>query len=207
MSVILRRFGFTALAATLAALAYDATSLAAVNPQKMFAISSVNFRSPDGVTPKNTINFYDVTTLLRDPQGFRLAIDTLATPYLDSGVSLVVGIESRGFILGSAVADRIGAGFVPVRKLGKLPADTVRVAYDLEYGTDSLEMHRDAIEHGQRVLIVDDLLATGGTARATVNLVRQLGGDVRGVAFLIELLELKGRSRLEGENVYAVLTY
>jgi adenine phosphoribosyltransferase len=157
--------------------------------------------------PKAGILFYDVTTLLRDPQGFRLAIDTLATPYLDSGVSLVVGIESRGFILGSAVADRIGAGFVPVRKLGKLPADTVRVAYDLEYGTDSLEMHRDAIEHGQRVLIVDDLLATGGTARATVNLVRQLGGDVRGVAFLIELLELKGRSRLEGENVYAVLTY
>ena len=157
--------------------------------------------------PKAGILFYDVTTLLRDPQGFRLAIDSLATPYLDSGVSLVVGIESRGFILGSAVADRIGAGFVPVRKLGKLPADTVRVAYDLEYGTDSLEMHRDAIDHGQRVLIVDDLLATGGTARATVNLVRQLGGDVQGVAFLIELLELKGRSRLEGENVYAVLTY
>jgi adenine phosphoribosyltransferase len=157
--------------------------------------------------PKAGILFYDVTTLLRDPQGFRLAIDSLATPYLDSGVSLVVGIESRGFILGSAVADRIGAGFVPVRKLGKLPADTVRVAYDLEYGTDSLEMHRDAIDHGQRVLIVDDLLATGGTARATVNLVRQLGGDVQGVAFLIELLELKGRSRLEGENVYTVLTY
>lgn len=157
--------------------------------------------------PKPGILFYDVTTLLKDAQGFRLAIDSLSQPYVGSGVSLVVGIESRGFILGSAVADRIGAGFVPVRKLGKLPAQTIRASYDLEYGSDSLEMHRDAIEPGQKVLIVDDLLATGGTARATVNLVRQLGGDVVGLAFLIELVELHGRQKLEGENVRVVLQY
>ena len=157
--------------------------------------------------PKPGILFYDVTTLLRDPEGFRLAIDSLATPVRGQGVSLVVGIESRGFILGSAVADRIGAGFVPVRKLGKLPTATVRVTYDLEYGSDSLEMHKDAVEPGQRVLIVDDLLATGGTARATVDLVRQLGGEVVGVSFLIELVALKGRARLTGENVTAILQY
>jgi adenine phosphoribosyltransferase len=157
--------------------------------------------------PKPGILFYDVTTLLRDPQGFRLAIDTLAEPYYSQGISLVVGIESRGFILGAAVADRIGAGFIPVRKVGKLPHTTIRVSYSLEYGTDSLEMHSDAVEKGQKVLIVDDLLATGGTARATVDLVRQLGGQVHGVAFLIELVALNGRSKLEGENVRAVLQY
>ena len=157
--------------------------------------------------PKPGILFYDVTTLLRDPTGFRLAIDALSQPYYGQGISLVVGIESRGFILGSAVADRIGAGFIPVRKVGKLPHTTIRVSYSLEYGSDSLEMHSDAIEKGQTVLIVDDLLATGGTARATVDLVRQLGGRVHGVAFLIELVELNGRARLEGENVRAVLQY
>jgi adenine phosphoribosyltransferase len=157
--------------------------------------------------PKPGILFYDVTTLLRDPQGFRLSIDSLAEPYHDRGISLVVGIESRGFILGAAVADRIGAGFVPVRKVGKLPHTKIRVSYDLEYGTDSLEMHSDAIEKGQKVLVVDDLLATGGTARATVDLVRQLGGDVHAVTVLIELVELNGRAKLEGENVRAVLQY
>jgi len=157
--------------------------------------------------PKPGILFYDVTTLLRDPQGFRLSIDSLAEPYHDRGIALVVGIESRGFILGAAVADRIGAGFVPVRKVGKLPHTKIRVSYDLEYGTDSLEMHSDAIEKGQKVLVVDDLLATGGTARATVDLVRQLGGDVHAVTVLIELVELNGRARLEGENVRAVLQY
>jgi adenine phosphoribosyltransferase len=157
--------------------------------------------------PKPGILFYDVTTLLKDPQGFKLAIDSVAEPYYDKGITLVVGIESRGFILGAAVADRIGAGFVPVRKLGKLPAETIRASYALEYGTDSLEMHRDAIDSGQKVLVVDDLLATGGTARATVDLVRQLGGDVVGVAFLIELVDLGGRAKLEGENVRAVLQY
>jgi adenine phosphoribosyltransferase len=157
--------------------------------------------------PKAGILFYDVTTLLRDPEGFRLAIDSMASPFTGSGIDLVVGIESRGFILGSAVADRIGAGFVPVRKLGKLPSTTIRASYALEYGTDSLEMHRDAIESGQRVLIVDDLLATGGTANATVQLVKQLGGVVVAVAVLIELAGLNGRARLEGERLHTVLTY
>jgi adenine phosphoribosyltransferase len=157
--------------------------------------------------PKSGILFYDVTTLLRDPEGFKIAIDSLANPYKDRGISLVVGIESRGFILGAAVADRLGAGFVPVRKVGKLPSTTVRVEYDLEYGSDSLEMHRDAVDPGQRVLVVDDLLATGGTAKATVDLVKQLGGKIEGVAFLIELIELNGRARLQGEQVYAVLQY
>ena len=157
--------------------------------------------------PKAGILFYDVTTLLRDPDGFRLAIDAMSEPYRGAGISLVVGIESRGFILGAAVADRIGAGFVPVRKVGKLPSRTIRVSYDLEYGSDSLEMHSDAVEPGQKVLIVDDLLATGGTARATVDLVKKLGGDVAGVAVLIELADLNGRDRLKGERVQAVLTY
>ena len=157
--------------------------------------------------PKAGILFYDITTLLRDPAGFRLAIDSVATPFQDKAVSLVVGIESRGFILGSAVADRIGAGFVPVRKVGKLPSERIRASYDLEYGTDSLEMHRDAIDEGQRVLIVDDLLATGGTAKATVDLVKQVGGVVEGVTFLIELVALNGRSKLQGETIHAVLKY
>jgi adenine phosphoribosyltransferase len=157
--------------------------------------------------PKAGILFYDVTTLLRDAEGFKLAIDAMAEPYHGKGISLVVGIESRGFILGAAVADRIGAGFVPVRKVGKLPHTTVRVSYALEYGTDSLEMHSDAIDKGQKVLIVDDLLATGGTARATVDLVRGLGGDVHAVAVLIELAGLRGRAKLAEENVRAVLTY
>ena len=157
--------------------------------------------------PKPGILFYDVTTLLREPEGFRLAIDTIATPFSNRGISLVVGIESRGFILGAPVADRIGAGFVPVRKPGKLPSASVRATYELEYGSDSLEMHRDAIDQGQRVLIVDDLLATGGTARATVDLVKQIGGVVEGVAFLIELVALNGRAKLTGENIHAVLQY
>ena len=157
--------------------------------------------------PKAGILFYDITTLLRDPEGFRLAIDSVAEPFRNRGISLVIGIESRGFILGAAVADRIGSGFVPVRKPGKLPSASVRAAYELEYGTDSLEMHHDAIDKGQRVLIVDDLLATGGTARATVDLVKQLGGVVEGIAFLIELVTLNGRAKLPGEKIHAVLQY
>jgi adenine phosphoribosyltransferase len=157
--------------------------------------------------PKTGILFYDVTTLLRDPEGFRLAIDAMSAPFMGAGVDLVVGIESRGFILGSAVADRIGAGFVPVRKLGKLPSVTIRASYALEYGTDSLEMHRDAVTAGQRVLIVDDLLATGGTANAAVQLVKELGGVVVGVAVLIELAALNGREKIAGEQLHAVLTY
>ena len=157
--------------------------------------------------PKAGILFYDVTTLLRDPQGLRVTIDALSIPFEGRGIDLVVGIESRGFILGSAVADRIGAGFVPVRKVGKLPSATITASYSLEYGNDSLEMHRDAVEAGQRVLIVDDLLATGGTAAAAVSLVRQLGGEVEGAAFLIELLALNGRAKLPGEQVTSILQY
>jgi adenine phosphoribosyltransferase len=157
--------------------------------------------------PKPGILFYDITTLLQDPDGFRMAIDSISLPFRDERIDLVVGIESRGFIFGSAVADRLRAGFVPVRKPGKLPSTTVRVTYDLEYGTDALEIHDDAVRQGQRVLIVDDLLATGGTARATMELVRGLGGDVRALAFLIELMALGGRSKLVGENIHAVLKY
>jgi adenine phosphoribosyltransferase len=157
--------------------------------------------------PKTGILFYDITTLLRDPEGFRIAIDRIAAPFADERIDLVVGIESRGFILGSAVADRLGAGFVPVRKLGKLPAPCISASYALEYGTDSLEVHRDAISAGQRVLIVDDLLATGGTAAAAVQLVKQLKGALAGLAFLIELVGLDGRSKLEGEQVHVVLSY
>ncbi len=157
--------------------------------------------------PKPGILFYDITTLLLDRQGFRLAVDDLAAPFLAGGIDAVVGIESRGFIFGAAVADRLGAGFVPVRKAGKLPAETVRVSYDLEYGSDALEVHADAIRPGQRVLVVDDLLATGGTARATVSLLQGLGADVLGVSFLIELTFLQGRDRLTGHPVHVVLSY
>ncbi len=157
--------------------------------------------------PKPGILFYDVTTLLRDPVGFREAIDAMCAPYTKGSIDLVVGIESRGFILGAAMADRLGAGFVPVRKLGKLPGKTIRESYSLEYGTDSLEVHDDAIEKGQRVLIVDDLLATGGTAAAVTKLVKKLGGQIAGLAFLVELGFLPGRKKLEGENLHVVLHY
>jgi adenine phosphoribosyltransferase len=157
--------------------------------------------------PKAGILFYDITTLMQDAAGFRAAIDSLATPFEGQGVDLVVGIESRGFIFGAAVADRIGAGFSPVRKPGKLPSTRVRATYELEYGSDCLEMHDDAVRSGQRVLIVDDLLATGGTARATIELVTGLGGRVHALAFLIELVALNGRKRLEGQTVHTVLKY
>lgn len=157
--------------------------------------------------PKPGILFYDITTLLQDPVGFRLAIDSLAVPFKDQGIEVVVGIESRGFILGAAVADRIGAGFSPVRKPGKLPSKTMRASYDLEYGSDALEIHHDAVRRGQRVLIVDDLLATGGTAKATCDLVGQLGGQVHAVACLIELLFLNGRDKLAGQRLHSVLQY
>jgi adenine phosphoribosyltransferase len=157
--------------------------------------------------PKPGILFYDITTLLRDPEGFRVVIDAMVQPFEGKGIDLVVGIESRGFILGGAVADRLRAGFIPVRKPGKLPASTVRESYALEYGTDALEVHEDAVSAGQRVLIVDDVIATGGTAKATAALVRRLGGTVHALAFLIELEVLKGRSQLAGETVYSVLQY
>jgi adenine phosphoribosyltransferase len=157
--------------------------------------------------PKAGILFYDITTLMREPAGFRVAIDSLAIPFERQGIDLVVGIESRGFIFGAAVADRIGAGFTPVRKPGKLPSSCVRATYELEYGSDTLEMHDDAITTGQRVLIVDDLLATGGTARATTELVTGLGGTVHALAFLIELVALNGRQRLADHAVHTVLKY
>jgi len=157
--------------------------------------------------PKPGILFYDITTLLRDGDGFRQAIECLVAPYRDSPVDVVVGVESRGFILGAAVADRLGLGFIPVRKPGKLPWQTVSASYDLEYGTDALEMHHDAVEPGQRVLIVDDLLATGGTAQATVDLIQRGGATVAGLSFLIELEALNGRSRLGDEEIFVALRY
>jgi adenine phosphoribosyltransferase len=157
--------------------------------------------------PKAGILFYDITTLLQDPVGFRSAVDSLVTPFTDQGIDIVVGIESRGFIFGSAVADRIGAGFTPVRKPGKLPSTTMRATYALEYGTDSLEIHDDAVRKGQRVLIVDDLLASGGTAKATTDLVKRLGGEVHALAFLIELVALNGRAKLDRETIHTVLKY
>jgi adenine phosphoribosyltransferase len=157
--------------------------------------------------PKPGILFYDITTLLRDPEGFQGALDAMTSPYRGQGISLVVGIESRGFILGAAVADRLGVGFCPIRKPGKLPAATIKEAFQLEYGTDAIEIHADAIEPGQRVLIVDDVLATGGTASAAARLVKRLGGQLHGLAFLIELLALNGRRLLPGEQVHAVLQY
>ena len=157
--------------------------------------------------PKPGILYYDITTLLRDPVGLREVLDGLTEPFRDQQIDLVVGIESRGFILGAAVADRLRAGFVPARKLGKLPAGTIQQSYDLEYGSDALEIHQDAIEQGQRVLIVDDLLATGGTARAALDLVRKTGGEIAGMAFLVELQFLGGRARLGDVPMFVALRY
>jgi len=157
--------------------------------------------------PKAGILFYDITTLLQDPAGLHAAIDGLSEPFKGQGIDIVVGVESRGFIFGAAVADRIGAGFSPVRKKGKLPRKTVSATYELEYGTDALEMHDDGVSDGQKVLVLDDLLATGGTARATCDLVRRSGGLVHACAFLIELAALKGRQKLTGERVFSVLQY
>lgn len=157
--------------------------------------------------PKPGILFFDITTLLKDGDGFRQAVSAVVDPYRGEPIDLVVGIESRGFILGAAVADRLGVGFVPVRKPGKLPSQTVSASYELEYGADALEMHHDAVASHEKVLIVDDLLATGGTAQATVSLLKHSGCEVVGLSFLIELEELNGRSRLEGERVTAALRY
>lgn len=157
--------------------------------------------------PKKGIMFRDITTVLKDPAGLRAVLDGMAAFLEGREVSKVVGIESRGFILGAALADRIGAGFVPVRKRGKLPATTVRVSYDLEYGSDHLELHADAVEPGEKVVIVDDLLATGGTAEATVKLLRTLKADVQGLVLLVELDFLGGRRRLEGVDVWSLVHY
>ena len=157
--------------------------------------------------PKPGILFYDITTLLKDPEAFRAAIDAMLQPYEGEKVDVVVGMESRGFIFSAPMAYKLNAGLVPVRKLGKLPAETITVEYALEYGSNTLEIHRDAIMPGQRVLIVDDLLATGGTVNGTIELVERLKGEVVGLAFLVELEFLNGRDRLEGRRVTSVVQY
>jgi adenine phosphoribosyltransferase len=157
--------------------------------------------------PKAGVTFKDITPLLGDHDQLRMAVDGLADPYASQQVSKVVGIEARGFILAAPVALRLGAGFVPVRKAGKLPWHVERITYDLEYGTDTLEVHQGSIEPGERVLVVDDVLATGGTAEATAELIERLGGTVVGLAFLIELGFLDGRDRLAGHELTALLTY
>jgi adenine phosphoribosyltransferase len=157
--------------------------------------------------PKPGILFYDITTLLKDPRAFSAIADELTAYYEGHHITKVVGIESRGFIYGGTLAQRLKAGFVPVRKPGKLPADSFEVKYSLEYGSNSLAIHRDAISKGERVLIVDDLLATGGTAAATVSLVRQLGGEIAGLDFLVELKGLNGREKLAGYPVHSMILY
>jgi adenine phosphoribosyltransferase len=157
--------------------------------------------------PRPGILFYDITTLLKDPVGLRRAVDALADPYVGRKIDRVVGIEARGFIFAPSVAYRLNAGFVPVRKPKKLPAQVARAAYKLEYGQDALEIHRDAVSKGEEVLIIDDLLATGGTAAAVAGLVELLGGHVAGVGFLIELGFLKGREKLSRYDLHSVLTY
>ncbi len=157
--------------------------------------------------PKPGILFYDITTLLKNAEGFRRLLDGIAAEYHGKKIDLVLGIEARGFIFGPALADRLGAGFVPVRKPRKLPAETARVTYDLEYGSDSLEIHKDAVTPGQRVVIVDDLLATGGTACACVQLAKSLDADIAGLGFVVELSFLGGRQKLSGHPVFSLLQY
>jgi adenine phosphoribosyltransferase len=153
------------------------------------------------------ILFRDITTLLKDADAFKQAVDAMIEPFRSDQIDLVLGVESRGFIFATPVAYALGAGFVPVRKLGRLPAESIRAEYELEYGTNTLEIHADAARPGQRVLVVDDLLATGGTAAAAVDLVKRLGAEIVGMSFLIELAELKGRERLGGERVHSVIRY
>lgn len=157
--------------------------------------------------PKPGINFYDITTLLKHPEGLRRTVDALAAAFEDTKVDTVIGIEARGFIFAPALAYHLGAGFVPVRKPRKLPAETASISYDLEYGQDTLEIHRDAVGQGCRVLIADDLLATGGTAKAVTTLVEELGGQVAGLVFVVELEFLPGRKKLEGYDVRSLIKY
>ncbi len=157
--------------------------------------------------PKPGINFYDITTLLQDPDGLKQTLDGMIDYFKDEKIDTVIGIESRGFIFATPIAQHLGAGFVPVRKPGKLPFVTESASYQLEYGEDTLEIHKDAVGNGHRVLIVDDLLATGGTAQAVTQLVEKLDGEIVGLAFLCELTFLKGREKLDGYNVHAFLQY
>ena len=171
----------------------------------MIDLKSVIRDIPD--FPKKGIVFKDITTLLKDAQAFRQAVEDLCAPYRDNKIDTIVGVESRGFIFGGAMAVALGVGFVPARKPGKLPAETLKEEYALEYGTDAVEMHRDAIQEGMRVLVVDDLLATGGTAAATIRLVQNLGGRIVGVAFLIELNFLKGREKLGDIPMHVLIDF
>lgn len=157
--------------------------------------------------PKEGILFRDITTLLKDKETFKKVIDKFTAFYKDEGVQKVVGIESRGFIFGAPLAHQLDAGFIPIRKPGKLPSDVYEAKYELEYGTDTLAIHQDAISPGEKVLIVDDLLATGGTMSAAVDLIKQLGGTIVGIAFLIELAGLKGRDKLNGQSILSLITY
>ena len=157
--------------------------------------------------PKRGILFYDITTLLKDKVGFATLIDALSEHYLNSHIDLVLAIEARGFIFGPALAYRLNAGFVPIRKPGKLPAETVKWSYELEYGIDTLEIHKDAIRPGQRVVVVDDLLATGGTANACVQLAKSLGAEIAGLGFVVELDFLNGRKKFEEIEVFSLLHY
>jgi adenine phosphoribosyltransferase len=157
--------------------------------------------------PKPGINFYDITTLLKHPEGLKNTVDALAAEYEGTRVDAVLGVEARGFIFAPALAYHLGTGFVPVRKPRKLPAECASISYDLEYGQDTLEIHRDAIGNGHRVLIADDLLATGGTAKAVVDLVEQLGGEVVGLVFVVELEFLSGRKKLDGYEVKSLIKY
>ena len=157
--------------------------------------------------PKPGILFYDITTLIKQPKPFAEAIDLMVAPFKDMKVDVVVGMESRGFIFSAPMAIALGAGFVPVRKLGKLPGETISVEYALEYGTNTLEIHKDAIGAGQRVLVVDDLLATGGTVLGTIELIRQLKAEIVGLSFLVELLFLKGRDRLSEYDIHSIVQY
>ena len=157
--------------------------------------------------PKEGIVFRDITTLIKDGKAFKKMTNAIAKRYENEKIDLVASVDARGFIIGSAVAYRLGAGLVPLRKPGKLPAETLYSEYELEYGIDKIEIHTDAIEKGQRVLVVDDLLATGGTAKATCDLVSRLGGELVGVAFLIELAYLKGRDKLKGLPVFSLIRY
>ena len=157
--------------------------------------------------PKKGILFYDITTLLKDRVGFATLIDALSEHYLNAKIDSILAIEARGFIFGPALAYRLNAGFVPIRKPGKLPAETVKWSYELEYGIDTLEIHKDAIRPGQRVIIVDDLLATGGTANACVQLAKSLGAEIAGMGFVVELDFLNGRKKFDGIEVFSLLHY
>ncbi|NRP70302.1 Adenine phosphoribosyltransferase [Ensifer psoraleae] len=176
---------------------------ATVQSELISAIRSI----PD--YPKPSVMFRDITTLLGNPKAFRRAIDELVHPYAGTKVDKIAGIEARGFILGGAIAHQLSAGFVPIRKKGKLPHDTVRIAYSLEYGVDEMEMHRDAIQPGEKVILVDDLIATGGTAEGAVKLLKQMGADIVAACFIIDLPELGGRRKLEalGVNVRTLIEF